>query len=226
MPGMGGDTPLNPAIDLDTYVEATVHLFVSQDIHDAVLVAHSFSGMTACGAMEQIHERVRSLVFFDAQVPNDGESSFDVVHPSVAAKMRETALRGGEGWYIPPPEDASVWGLEDAYDIAWATSLASAQPLATYEQKLPSSAYARSHPYTFVECTPTSLPAPMAQWQRLRCAASEYLRHRTIDAPHEAMVVAPQAVADVLFEALDPPASMDKMTGAPERPDRLAASAD
>ncbi|MGW0582764.1 alpha/beta fold hydrolase, partial [Streptomyces sp. NPDC002920] len=57
---------LSPSIGLDTHVQDLVAVFEFEDIQDAVLVAHSYGGMVASGAMERIADRVRSLVLFDA----------------------------------------------------------------------------------------------------------------------------------------------------------------
>lgn len=217
LPGMGDRRHLLAAdIDLDAHVADLERLFSAEDIRDAVLVAHSYGGMVACAAMERIHDRVRSLVLLDAHMPLDGESVFDLVGPQAAEVTQARVREEGEGWCVPP-SDASVWGLTDPVHIAWVNARTSAQPVKTYEQGVGATAYARSHPYTFIECIPSGLPINEVKWQRSRCASSDYLRHRTIDAPHDAMVVAPEAVAALLLEAVHPPAPMGQTTGAPER---------
>ena len=65
---------LSPDIGLSTHIQDLVNVFEFEDIEDAILVAHSYGGVVASGAMELIHHRVRSLVFLDALLTRGGET--------------------------------------------------------------------------------------------------------------------------------------------------------
>jgi hypothetical protein len=84
--------------------------------------------MVVSGAMEQIADRDRSLVFLDAHMPRTGESVFDMIGADRAEIM---AGKDGKGWYIPP-SDASWWGISAPAAVAWVNSKTTAQPLKTY----------------------------------------------------------------------------------------------
>ncbi len=136
---------LTPQVGLDTHVRDLVAIFEYEDITGAVLVAHSYGGMVACGAMEKVADRVRSLVLLDAHLPRKGESVFDLNGPERAGAMIALADESGEGWYIPPA-DARRYGVTDPADRAWVNARMTAQPLKTYQDPSGPTDRAWSHP--------------------------------------------------------------------------------
>ncbi|XVV10209.1 alpha/beta fold hydrolase [Actinoplanes sp. CA-131856] len=196
---------LSPTIGLDTHIADLVGVFTYEDLDNAVLVAHSYGGAVVCAAMEQLADRVRSLVLVDAHMPQSGQSVLDLVGPERAAAMRQRVKEQGEGWFVPV-SDASWWGLTDPDDIAWVNTKITPQPAKTYEDPAPSTERAQASAYTFIECSRSRLPAEERAWQRARCENSPRLRHRVVEGSHDVMVDAPEALAKLLLEAQDPPA--------------------
>ena len=45
-----------------------------EDLHDVILVGHSFGGMIITGVAERVPERLAQLVYLDASVPTDGQN--------------------------------------------------------------------------------------------------------------------------------------------------------
>lgn len=64
----------NPDINLTTHVTDIVNVILFEDLHDIVLVGHSYGGMVISGVMEKVADRIKRVVYLDAAVPNDGES--------------------------------------------------------------------------------------------------------------------------------------------------------
>ncbi|RED51202.1 alpha/beta hydrolase, partial [Cohnella lupini] len=56
---------------------SVVDYIKEKNLHDIVLLGHSFGGTVVEKAAEQIPDRIKRLVFFDAFVPQDGESVVD-----------------------------------------------------------------------------------------------------------------------------------------------------
>jgi pimeloyl-ACP methyl ester carboxylesterase len=196
---------LSPEIGLDTHIADVQGVFEYEDIQDAVLVAHSYGGVVVSGAMETIHERVRSLVLVDAHMPASGQSVFDLVGQERAGQMRQLSATRGGGWYVPVT-DASWWGLSDPDDVAWVNSKVTPQPLKTYEDRVGKTDRARSHPCTFIECSASAMSAAELAWQRERSKNSPSLRYRFLESSHDAMVSEPDALVELLLEVLDSPA--------------------
>jgi len=77
--GLGERMHLNsPEIDLTTHVTDIVNVILFEDLHDVVLVGHSYGGMVITGVMNRIPQRISHAVFLDAAVPGDGESAADL----------------------------------------------------------------------------------------------------------------------------------------------------
>jgi pimeloyl-ACP methyl ester carboxylesterase len=61
-------------IGLTTHIEDIVNYILFEDLHDVVLLGHSYGGMVITGVADRIPERIARLVYLDAFVPEDGES--------------------------------------------------------------------------------------------------------------------------------------------------------
>jgi pimeloyl-ACP methyl ester carboxylesterase len=67
-----------PGITLTTYITDILNVMRFENLHDVILVGHSYGGMVISGVAEQVPDRIKQLVYLDAMVPNDGESARDV----------------------------------------------------------------------------------------------------------------------------------------------------
>src|SRR5262245_35069385 len=65
-------------INLDTHITDIANVFKWEDLKDVCLVVHSYGGYPGSGALEQIGDRVSSIVWLDAFKPENGERLFDV----------------------------------------------------------------------------------------------------------------------------------------------------
>jgi pimeloyl-ACP methyl ester carboxylesterase len=93
---------LSRDIDLETHISDIVGLFEYRDLHNVVLVGHSYGGIVITGVAERVPDRIQRLVYLDASVPCDGESNDDVIGPVMAAQLRASAVSEGDGWKVPP----------------------------------------------------------------------------------------------------------------------------
>jgi len=69
----------NPGINLTTYVNDILNLIRFENLHDVILVGHSYGGLVISGVAEQVPDRIKELVYLDAMVPNNGESAKDIL---------------------------------------------------------------------------------------------------------------------------------------------------
>lgn len=73
--GLGERVHLSrPDIGLSTHIDDVVNTILFEDLHDIVLMGHSYGGMVITGVADRVPDRIRRLVYVDAFVPNDGES--------------------------------------------------------------------------------------------------------------------------------------------------------
>jgi pimeloyl-ACP methyl ester carboxylesterase len=96
---------LSKDLTLDTQVTDIVNLAKWEDLKGICLVAHSFGGWPASGALEQIADRVDSLVWLDAFKPKNGERPVDYIS-DFSRKAMEEALTRGEAGRKPPAASA------------------------------------------------------------------------------------------------------------------------
>lgn len=133
--GVGERSHLNsPAINLDTHIADVVSLIRWEELSEVILCGHSYGGSVISGAADRIPERMGALVYLDAFVLENGESTFDLVGEAAAAQMREQARATGEGWKVAPIP-AEVFGV-NAADRAWVNAQCTPHPLACFEQKI------------------------------------------------------------------------------------------
>jgi pimeloyl-ACP methyl ester carboxylesterase len=67
-------------IDLDTHIQDVVNVILWEDLHDVVLLGHSYGGMVITGVADRVPDRIRRLVYLDAFVPTNGESANGIRH--------------------------------------------------------------------------------------------------------------------------------------------------
>ncbi len=190
---------LEPEIGLETHIQDLVAVFEFEDITDAVLVAHSYGGCVVAGAMEQIADRVRSLVLIEALVPRSGESMFDIVAPEIKRGLRQLAEREGEGWYLPT-SDAAFYGVSEPADVAWVNSKTTPQPLKTYTDSIRRAERVWAHPGMFIECAPSQLTPQQLERMRVRSKVQPRFTYRVVDCAHDMMITEPELLADLLVE--------------------------
>lgn len=87
-----------PDVTLSTHIQDVVNTILFEDLHDIVLVGHSYGGMVITGVADRIPERIRKLIYLDAMIPEDGENVMTLMDPKGdgLAKM----IRGD---YLVPP---------------------------------------------------------------------------------------------------------------------------
>ena len=103
LPGHGrrGDDA-GPTIDLHAHAGAVVDYVRHNDLHDILLVGHSYGGMPVTQAWDQIRDRVAAVVYVDAGVAAHGQCQLDLLDDEVAEATRAVAAANGD--MLPSPE--------------------------------------------------------------------------------------------------------------------------
>jgi pimeloyl-ACP methyl ester carboxylesterase len=73
---------LNREIDLDTHIQDVIGVINDADLSDIVLVGNSYGGMVISGVADRVPEKIASLVYLDAFVPENGQSSVSLLPPA------------------------------------------------------------------------------------------------------------------------------------------------
>lgn len=115
---------LSKDINLDTQITDIANLITWEDLQGICLVAHSFGGWPASGALERVHDRVASIVWLDAFKPKDGEKGTDYISEFSRKAMEDSVARGEPGRKPPP---AKTFSLSEK-DYGWIDSKLTQQP--------------------------------------------------------------------------------------------------
>jgi len=80
-------------INLDTHITDLVNVFKWEDLKDVCLVVHSYGGWPGSGALEQIGDRVSSIVWLDAVKQENGQRDSTLPTSSAAKPSWQRARR-------------------------------------------------------------------------------------------------------------------------------------
>ena len=102
-PTIKGNRPGDPrTIGLAEAVESIVDHVVANGLTDIVLVGHSYGGMIITGVADRVPDRIRRLVYWNAFVPNHGESLADMLPPPYVELFEAIAAERGDGSVVLP----------------------------------------------------------------------------------------------------------------------------
>lgn len=65
-------------VGLKTHINDIVNTILFEDLHDVILVGHSYGGMVITGVADSLPGRIKKLVYLDAFVPENGETVFAI----------------------------------------------------------------------------------------------------------------------------------------------------
>jgi pimeloyl-ACP methyl ester carboxylesterase len=182
-------------INVSTHVEDVANVIRWEGLSDIVLVGHSYGGMVINGVAERMSDRISSIVFLDAFMPEDQESMLDRTSPVFKNMIGEAIARGDFALKSP---SASVFGVEDK-DRAWVDSKTTPQPVATFtertkstgsREKITKKAFIRAKNYSSA-----TFDANLA-----KAAHDPTWRTFELASGHDAMVIAPGPLTKIILE--------------------------
>jgi pimeloyl-ACP methyl ester carboxylesterase len=186
---------LSSSITMDTFVEDIVGHLTWEKLEDVVLVGHSFGGAPITGVADRVPERIAMLIYLDAAIMEDGETWFGLLPPDIAASRQKAAEESSGGLSLPiAPVDS--FGVTKPDDVAFLQGRLTPHPLATFSTPLRLAGPAGNGlPARYITCTdPVYVPAKLM----LERARDRGWPASELKAGHDAMVVAPDATADLL----------------------------
>lgn len=186
---------LNGHTNLSTCIEDIAAVINAEELQDVVLVGHSFAGPVITGVADRMAERLSRLVYLDALVVQNGQSALSLFSAEVQQERSRTIDPEGLRMAIPSPEK---FGVSDPAQQAWLKRRLTPHPLKAYTEPL-MLRHPLGHglPKTYIAVTdPWYAPlAALRDWVRTQ----PDWQWREIAAGHDAMVTAPDALADLLL---------------------------
>jgi pimeloyl-ACP methyl ester carboxylesterase len=102
MTGLGERAHLAaPAVGLGVHIDDVVEAMTVEDLTDAIVVGNSSGGTVITGVADRVPERIDKLVYLDAFVPEDGQSTRDLIAPERRVVMERLVESEGDGWLLP-----------------------------------------------------------------------------------------------------------------------------
>ena len=187
----------SPSNDLETHVQDVLGVLTCEDLHEVVLIGHSYGGMVATGVADRAPDRVARLIYLDAFVPTNGQALVDLVPPAERQRLLDS-VKAGDGWRVTPnptPPDTSPEDLE------WVAKHRMPQSVKCFEQPVKLQAELNL-PRSFIHCTRYADKKPFAQFAN-RANGEPGWQVYELDASHSPNVTAPAAFMEVLEQILD-----------------------
>lgn len=183
-------------ITLDVFVQDIANELEFEDLHDVVLVGHSFGGIAISGVADRLPQRLRQLIYLDALLLPGGMTAFSQLSPEVVAARTAAAQAFDGGMSLPPPPPEAFGLLNPAHQAVIAKRL-TPHPFGCYTSPLHlQHALGNGLPRTYVVCTDPIYPA-LAKSREL--ALSLGWPMVALATGHDAMVSAPQATAELFM---------------------------
>ena len=86
----------SPNIGLYTHIDDVVNKILWDDMHNVILLGHSYGGMVITGVADRVPDRVKRLIYLDALLPDSGESVMTLQGSDTARANFITSLRRGD----------------------------------------------------------------------------------------------------------------------------------
>ena len=119
----------SPAVDLSTHITDVMNTLHYERLEDVVLVGHSYGGMVVTGVADRAGERLGTLVYLDAFVPQDGQALVDLLPAAVREHFPKNA-------HEIAPRAPQQQGMTDAREIGWLEGRRDPQPAGTFTERL------------------------------------------------------------------------------------------
>jgi pimeloyl-ACP methyl ester carboxylesterase len=132
MTGLGERSHLLDAkVNLATHITDIVNVIKWEGLSDIILVGHSYGGVIINGVAEQAGDKISSIVFLDAFVPENGDS----LESGASQPVRDAiATAKGRGEHALKAVPAAVFRVNEK-DRAWVDAMCTPQPIATLTDK-------------------------------------------------------------------------------------------
>ncbi|WP_437965742.1 alpha/beta hydrolase [Sorangium sp. So ce260] len=188
---------LGGGVNLSTHIADIVNLLRWEELTDVVLCGHSYAGMVITGVAGLVPERIRSLVYVDAYLPEEGQNMLDMV-PEVFQKSFQDAASKNGGLAMPPLP-AELFGVNPR-DRAWVDAHCTSHPYATFLERIAGrEAVERIGKRMYVYAAGWGETPFTPIYEQLKSNPSWIVR--SAPCGHDVMVDVPELLVELLLEA-------------------------
>ena len=188
-------------IGLETHVSDVIAVLAFEDLHDVVLCGHSYGGAPVTVVADRVPDRLRSIVYLDAIVPDHGRSVIDLTDPGFRASIQAGLATNGAAWRVPIPAELLPTAGPREARRRYVERLRD-HPAATFVDPVELRGAGAHVPRAYVRCVdgpgagdPSAGDPTRAAVQRARAEGWSY---RELVAPHDLQLVDPAGAAATL----------------------------
>jgi pimeloyl-ACP methyl ester carboxylesterase len=183
----------NATADLSTHIEDVVAHMEMEDLRDVTLVGWSYGGIVTTGVLARARERIRSMIYLDAFVPDDGKAWIDYATPH-SRNAIESCRQHDEA--VPPPSLAYFKVTEPAL-VDFITPRLTNHPWRTLFEPVNALPPAPDIPVAYVHCLRHEQSAFAEALKRTKNAGA---RTASMDADHFCPLTAPEKTVEALLQ--------------------------
>jgi len=186
---------LDPKVDLSLHIADMLGVIKYEQLNDFVLVGHSYGGCVISGVAEAIPDKIRSIVFVDAFIPDNGDATLDLVQPAVQEIIRAALERGDT---TIPVRDAAAFRVNEK-DRDWVDSLSGLQPIGAMTETIRlTGARERISKKTYIRAS----GYPNMSFDKAYARVKKDSSWRTYEVPcgHDVMIDEPDRLTEILIE--------------------------
>lgn len=181
----------NPTVDLNTHIQDVINLIEFEDLHDVVLVGHSYGGMVVTGVADRIPQRIKCVIYLDAIVPENGETEWTADSGALKGTFKYTL--DANGGIVTPSLSPNAPLPHDEPEPAGAFDT----PISLVNQDI-----ARAIPTTYLLYVPQGKQISQARFYPFyRRAMDRHWKVATLVSDHNAQWSHPRELADFLENA-------------------------
>jgi pimeloyl-ACP methyl ester carboxylesterase len=187
----------SPQVTLSTHIQDVVNCVEYEDLREIVLVGFSYGGNVITGCVDLIADHIAHMVYLDAALPKDGQSS----RSAAGAEVPTRAYRMGQDWLV----QGAARVYDDPAEAEWAGPRRSMQPLGTFIEPVRLSKPLEEHAFTrtYVKATAHNnevgaTPSRNAEYTRSHPA----WRYREIETTHMVPNNRPEELVQLLLEVI------------------------
>ncbi|HEY9280710.1 MAG TPA: alpha/beta hydrolase [Eoetvoesiella sp.] len=164
---------LSPEVGVLEHIEDIGALLCHQNVHDAVIVGHSYAGLVIPGVLQNLGQDVESpsikhAIYLDGVVVRQGQCWADAHSMPDREARLASGLKGHGGAMVFPVPSVARMGVSTQADITWADAQLTPHPARTYTDTVLASADDNQVPRTYIDCVNPPLPGLLGSKQLVR----------------------------------------------------------
>jgi pimeloyl-ACP methyl ester carboxylesterase len=184
-------------VNITTHVTDIANLIRWENLSDVVLVGHSYGGLIISGVAEHLSDKLASIVFLDAFLPDNGDTLVDKASPQFQQVIAAALARGDVSLKAPP---ATAFGVNEK-DRPWVESKCTPHPMGTFlEKAVYTGGRDKVAKKTYIRATTYANPSFVAALARTK--ADPAWKTYELDTGHDVMVDSPERLTEILLEVV------------------------